>query len=198
MMRLADHLPDLLTPVRDLYVASILETMAEELSKGSDVDAEPVDRDREGRIRRDGPMHLPSRHDLRIGRGEKAAIRRVPCETGLGFNPVSAPLTEAAAVRISPFTWCQVSIWARGAPGQPNWTPLRLWFLEWFQARFGEESPDLLGVVHRLDGPHDEGGGWRFTVDLGSASVECFAAMLEALGQSGCSEIVVGHVATAP
>lgn len=197
-MRLTQQLPDLLSPVRDLYVASILETMADELGKGSEVDAEPVDRDGDGRVRRRGSMHLPTRHDLRVGRGGRALMRRVACENGLGFRPVSGSLSDVAAVRIAPFTWCQVCIRAFGGAGQPNWTPLRLWFLEWFQARFGEESPDLLGVVHSLDGPHNEDGGWRFTVDLGSASVDCFAAMLDALGQSGCSEILVGHIATAP
>jgi hypothetical protein len=198
MMRLNDHLPDLLAPIRDLYVAALLETMAEELNGGAEVDAEPVVRDGEGRIRRRGTLDLPQRHDLRVGRGDRALMRKVPPGAILGFDPVSATLSDIASVSIGPFQWSAVTVHARKAAGKPNWTPLRRWYLEWFQARFGEESPDLLGVVHGLDGPHDDKGGWRFDIDLGSASPACFAAMLEALAQSGCAEIRVGEVATAP
>ena len=70
---------------------------------------------------------------------------------------------------------------------------MRRWFLEWFQARFGEESPDLLGVAHGVEGPVASGSGWRFTVDLGSTSVSGFIAMLEAFGQTGCARIAVGE-----
>jgi hypothetical protein len=196
-MRLTEHLPDLLMPVRDIYVAAILETMARELEQGAEVDAEPVERDGEGRIQRRGSLDLPARHDLRVGRGGRALMRRVPCDLGVDFRPVSAVMADMAAVRIAPFTWCQATVRAQRVRGRPNWTPLRRWFLEWFQARFGEESPDLLGVVHSLDGPHEDAGGWRFTIDFGSASVACFAAMLEALAQSGCTEITIGETETA-
>jgi hypothetical protein len=197
MMRLTEHLPDLLTPVRDLYVAAILETLADELGKGAEVDAEPVDRDGEGRVRRKGRLDLPSRHDLKVGRGGRALMRRVKCDQELDFRPVTAVMEDLAAVQIAPFRWCEVTVHARGARGKPNWLPLRRWYLEWFQARFGEESPDLLGVVHSLDGPHEEAGGWRFTVDMGSSSVACFSGLLEALAQSGCTEIRIGEIASA-
>jgi hypothetical protein len=192
-----DDLTDVLSPVRDIYVASMLETMARELDRGAEVEPEPVDRDVSGRIQRHGPLDLPCRDDLRLGRHGSAATRSVDDAKMLGFDLVVARVGERTAARIAPFTWNRASVVVTGAKGAPDWTPLRRWFLEWFQARFGEESPDLLGVVHRLDGPADAARGWSFTVDLGSASPACFIAMLDALVASGCAEITVGETAEA-
>ncbi len=192
-MRVIGQLSDVLEPVRDIYVSALLESMARELGRGSDIDAEPVDRDVDGRIRRRQPLDLPSRYDLRVTRAGRSLMMRVPAETVLRFAPVSAPISDVAAVRIAPFCWGSTVIHAASAAGRPNWTPVRRWFLEWFQARFGEESPDLLGVAHAIEGPVATGGGWRFTVDLGSASVSGFLAMLEAFGETGCARINVGE-----
>lgn len=192
-MRLTADVADVLEPVRDLYVSAILETMACELRRGACVDAEPVDRDADGRIRRAGLLRLPARHDLRVARDGRVLMLRVAGEAGLDFRPIAATASDVTQVRIGPFCWGAVEVRARGAAGAPNWTPLRHWFLEMFQARFGEESPDLLGVAHALDGPTQDGDGWRFTVDLGSASVAGLVAMIEALGKSGCADIVIGQ-----
>jgi hypothetical protein len=193
MMRWNDAIADLLEPVRDLYVSELLEAMAAELEAGGEVDAEPVDRDGEGRVRRRPPLDLPARQDLAVRRAGRTLTRRVPGEAALTFRPMTADISDVAAVRIAPFNWGACEVRCRGAAGRPNWTPVRRWFLEWFQARFGEESPDLFGVAHRLDGPVEEPGGWRFTVDLGSASVAGFAQMLAAFAQTGCQRIEVGE-----
>jgi hypothetical protein len=99
--------------------------------------------------------------------------------------------------RVAPFDWSAVPVRLRRARGAPDWTPVRRWYLEWFQARYGEESPDLLGVVHGLDGPVQDRDGWSFSVDLGSASVAGFAAMLAAFARTGCAEIRVGETEAA-
>jgi hypothetical protein len=199
VMLYASRLPDVLGPVRDLHVAALLETLARELDAGGEVDAEPVDRTAEGRILRRQPLNLPSRRDLRSTRDGRATTLRAPGgRAPLSFAPISVEVTRGLTVRIAPFDWSRAQVSARAAAGAPDWTPVRRWFLEWFQARYGEESPDLLGVVHRLDGPEADGDGWRFTVDLGSASVAGFAAMLGAFAQTGCAEIRVGETEAAP
>lgn len=197
MKLFVEQLPDLLEPVRDLYVSELLEAVARELDGGADVEPEPIDRDADGRIRRGPPLNLPARHDLRVSRAGRTLLRRVPGAASLSFAPVSGLLSEHAAIRIAPFSWGAVEIVTRCSMSAPNWKPLRLWFLEWFQARYGDESPDLLGAVHGLDGPSAAPGGWRFTVDLGSGSVACFTAMLAALGQTGCAEIRIGETQNA-
>ncbi|MFN3613398.1 MAG: hypothetical protein ACK4WC_02400 [Rubrimonas sp.] len=196
-MTSGDGLSDVLEPVRDLHVSAILHAIAEALDSGAEVDPEPVDRDAEGRMRRSGPLGLPSRSDLRVTKGGRTLLRKATSEPALPFAPRSLLLSDGASARIGPFGWGATPVRLTGAPGAPNWAPLRRWYLEWFQPRFGEESPDLLCVVHALDGPHVDGRGWRYDVDLGSASVMGFRAMLEALSVSGCARIAVGEITLA-
>lgn len=188
-----DNLIDVLAPVRDIYVAALLETIAAELGAGADIDPEPVVRDENGRIRRSGVLDLPKRYDLRVGRGATSVMRTVENARWLSFEPIHGRVADITDVSIGPFSWNETSIRLQRAAGWPNWQPLRRWYLEWFQARFGEESPELLGVLHSLDGPVDESGVMRLTIDLGSASTGCFSAMLDALVHSGCTDISVGE-----
>lgn len=190
-------LSDVLDPVRDLHVSGILQSMAEALESGADVEPEPMDREVGGRLRRSGPLGLPGRRDLRIARAGRVVLRRTGAEPILSFAPLTVALSDVASAQIGPFGWGAAPVRLAGAAGAPNWVPLRRWYLEWFQPRFGEESPDLLGVVHGLDGPHPDGRGWRYSVDLGSASVAGFAAMLDALSVTGCARIAVGETALA-
>ena len=193
-MRVTDEMLDLLEPVRDLCVADLLASMGEALAEGGEVDAEPVDRDADGRIRRAPPLNLPQRHDLALRRTGRSTTRSAAASPGLRFAPVTAEVADGAAARIAPFDWAAAEIHvATDGLRAPDWTPLRRWYLEWFQARFGEESPDLLGVVHALHGPRPDGSGWSFTIDLGSCSVRGFAGMLAALARAGCSEIRIGQ-----
>jgi hypothetical protein len=190
---LGESLRDVLEPVRDVYVAELLEILAQELSRGGEVEPEPMLRDVDGRLRRGGPLGLPSRGDFRVTRDGRTLPRRVGGGAAVWFEPIACAIDDVATLRIAPFCWCSAEVRALRGAGGPNWAPVRRWFLEAALPRFGEESPDLLGVVHRLEGPVEEAGGWRFTVDLGSASVSGFAAMLEAFAQSGCPEIRVGE-----
>lgn len=192
-MRARDDIADLLEPVRDLYVSELLNGLAEALGSPGEVDAEPVDRDADGRIRRHAPLDLPMRHDLRVCANGRAVMRRIPGRNGLDFSPQTLRIGDFGAARIAPFNWGAADIRIAGAPGVPNWTPIRRWYLEWFQARFGEESPDLLGVVHALGGPVEGGSSWRMTIDFGSASVSCFAALLDAFANTGCAEVRIGE-----
>jgi hypothetical protein len=85
----------------------------------------------------------------------------------------------------------------RRGGAEPDWSHARRWHLEWLQARFGDESPDLQCAVHKLEGPFADGDGWRFTVDLGSAPVSGFLAMIEAFARCGCADIAIGEAAIA-
>ncbi|MGF1658464.1 MAG: hypothetical protein ACFCUS_03490 [Rubrimonas sp.] len=193
-MRVTDEMLDLLEPVRDLCVADLLAGMGEALNDGGEVDAEPVDRDADGHIRRAPPLNLPRRHDFSVRAHGATILRRTSGRAALRFAPVTTAVDDRAAARIAPFDWAAADIhlvW--DGPGAPDWTPLRRWYLEWFQARFGEESPDLLGVVHALHGPRADAAGWRVTVDLGSCSVRGFGAMLAALARAGFRDIRIGE-----
>ncbi|MDT8345048.1 MAG: hypothetical protein RQ752_11535, partial [Thermohalobaculum sp.] len=69
MNRLDSRLADLLGPVRDVAVGSLLEALARRLDAGAEVDAEPMRRDADGRVQRDGALMLPRRGDLRVATG---------------------------------------------------------------------------------------------------------------------------------
>jgi hypothetical protein len=187
------RLDDLLGPVRDLHVAVLLETMARELGAGAEVDAEPVERDADGRIRRSAPLGLPRRHDLRVAVSGNVLLRGVEAGRALRFEPVSVGMPHAGSALIAPFDWGAAGIRVRYATPVRDWTPVRRWFLEWFQARYGDESPDLLGAIHALEGPEEVDGDFRFTIDFGSASVAAFVAMIEAFAQTGCAGLRVGE-----
>lgn len=193
MTDLSDRLRDLLEPVRDSHVAALLEALAAELAAGAEVEPEALDRGPDGAPRRHGPLRVPRRVDLRVERDGRALPRRIATGAGIRFEPMTGAIDDRARLRIMPFAWSAAEVRLLRGAGGPNWTPVRRWFLEWSLPRFGEEAPDLNGVVHALEGPMTEPGGWRFTVDLGSASVAGFAAMLDAFAHSGCAEIRVGE-----
>ncbi|MEO1274321.1 MAG: hypothetical protein AAFV96_02670 [Pseudomonadota bacterium] len=76
---------------------------------------------------------------------------------------------------------------------EPDWRPLRRWFLEWFQSRFADEAPDLDGAVHSVQGPDRVPGGWRLRIDLGSAPVDAVSGLIGALEASGAQRVRIGE-----
>lgn len=196
MNRLDARLLDVLEPVRDVAVGELLEALAHRLDAGADVLAEPQIRDPAGRIRRHGPLQLPYRGDLMVARQRRKLIERIDCETILPFEPVTLVEPGGFAAVVSPFRWDAADILIETAQSQPNWAPLRHWFLEWFQSRFSDVAPDLDGAVHSLSGPEDVAGGWRVRVDFGSAPVQCVADLIAAFAETGAARIRLGHMPT--
>ncbi|MEM6354572.1 MAG: hypothetical protein AAF844_02680 [Pseudomonadota bacterium] len=97
------------------------------------------------------------------------------------------PLTEAAK---NPASRAKIEL---GDGSEPDWRPLRRWFLEWFQSRFADEAPDLDGAVHSVQGPDRVPGGWRLRIDLGSAPVDAVSALIEALEATGAHRVRIGE-----
>lgn len=188
------RIEDVVSPVRDVSVAALLETLARALESGGEADAEPIARTAEGKPMRFGTLSLPWRHDVVSARLGPLVQPDGPL---LPFRTLTTPLGGRARARIAPFRWCAAPIRLRRGGATPDWEPVRRWHLEWLQARFGEESPDLHCVTHKMDGPKADGDGWRFTVDLGSASVEGFLAMIEAFGKCRGADLAVGEAAIA-
>lgn len=193
-MSLADpRLPDLLESVRDIAVGELLEALARALETGADVTMEPKLRDTEGFITREGALKLPRRGDLEIDRNGRKLVKRVECPQNLPFAPIVVPAPNGFVARVAPFHWEAAEIIAEGTARQPNWGPVRLWFLEWFQSRYSEVSPDLDGAVHALSGPAPHREGWRFVVDFGSAPVDAVVSLIGAFAETGCQRIRIGR-----
>jgi hypothetical protein len=192
MFTVDTRLSDLLEPVRDEAVGELLQALAGALGRGDDVATEPVKRDTARRVVREGPLALPRRGDLAVTANGRTINRRVETPYMLEFAPLSVTLDNGFSAEVNPFHWEAAVVTVETGQRTPNWTPVRLWFLEYFQPRFGDLAPDLEGTLHAMTGPERVPAGLRFTVDFGSAPVAAFGAMVAAFSETGCSRIRIG------
>jgi len=187
-------LAEVLEPLRDMAVGTLLEVMARELESGAAVVPEPELRDDAGKVLRQGPLSLPRRGDLEVTRDGESVLRRI--DSG------PAPETESLVARtaggfeavIHAFRWDAAELFLLSRHGPPDWAPLRRWFLEWFQSRHSEVAPDLYGAVHSLDGPEEVPGGYAFIVDFGSAPVACIVDLIASAEATGAQSMRLGHL----
>jgi len=186
------RLSDLVEPVRDQAVGELLQALASDLDSGAEVVAEPVERDPAGRVRREGPLDLPWRADLRVTRAGRSLMRRIESPAPVSFEPLCLVAEGGFTTVISPFRWEAAALLIETHRNRPDWRPLRLWFLEWFQSRIGELAPDLDGAVHRLTGPRQGPEGYRLTVDLGSAPFAAFMGLIAAVEETGGMRLRIG------
>jgi hypothetical protein len=183
----------LLEALRGQAVSALLRAMAEELETGAAVVPEPEHRDDAGKVLRSGPLKLPSRDDLEVTRAGRSAIRVIDSGPAPGGESLVARTSGGFEAEIHPFRWDAAELTVLSRKLRPDWTPLRRWFLEWFQSRMTEVAPDLYGALHQLEGPEEVPGGWSFTVDLGSAPTACIPDLIVALEQTGTEGMRLGH-----
>lgn len=170
---------------RSRVVGGILEVMAAEMAAGADILAEPELRDAAGRVMRSGPLGLPSRSDLAVIREGRTSLRRVDGGPAPSGRSIAIVAGGGFLAEVVPFRWDDVRLALYAKRREPDWTPLRRWFLEWFQTRHCEAAPDLLGSVHSMDGPRPDGHGWLFSADFGSAPAGCLNHLIAAVPQTG-------------
>jgi hypothetical protein len=163
-------------PARAIYIAQLQRVMA---SLG-DPHVEPALRQSDGTLATDGELQLPYRMDLMpddVGASimvdSPTRSQIVPWQTRLG----------AVDISIAPFVWDHATVSIRGLPEGTSWEPLRQWFLQWFDIE--DEDPlneeGLYGVVHYLSDPEAVSGGSAITIDFGSAPIEAFDSLMDAL-----------------
>lgn len=183
----------LVEPLRARAVSAILDALAQELDTDADVDPEPEIRNATGMVARSGPLNLPRRGDLAVTRDGRTLLRRIesgPPPTGKSLVAQHSGGFEA---EIEPFRWDAAEMTVVAKQAQPNWAPLRRWFLEWFQSRYSEVAPDLYGAVHSLEGPRRVPGGWAFTIDFGSAPAACMVDLIAAMAETGAERMRIGR-----
>ena len=183
----------LIEPLRDLAISGILEAMARELEADAEVIPEPELRDPAGKVARSGSLNLPRRGDLEVTKGGRTLMRRIESGLAPGGESLVVQTRDGFEVEILPFRWDAAKLTVIATQDQPNWAPLRRWFLEWFQSRYSEVAPDLFGAIHSLDGPRRLPGGWAFRVDFGSAPVACVVDLIAALESSGARRVRIGQ-----
>ncbi len=178
---------------RDRSVAAILEAMARALDAGAEVEPEPERRDAAGRVIRTGPLRLPYRADLSLSEGGRTLFCRIESRPAPPGNAAVVRTAEGFSAEVHPFRWEAAEVVIHATQEQPNWTPVRRWFLEWFQSRHTELAPDLVGAVHSLDGPRETPDGWIFTVDFGTAPSACVTEFVHAVAETGATSMRVGQ-----
>jgi len=167
----AADLAELPEPLRDQAVGSLLEAMAGALETAAAVVPEPELRDDAGKVLR------------RINGG--------PAPEG---ESLVARTSDGLEAEIHAFRWDAAELTLLSRQAAPDWAPLRLWFLEWFQSRFSEVAPDLYGAVHSLDGPEDVPGGYVFILDFGSAPAARITDLITAAAATGADAMRLGHL----
>ncbi len=178
---------------RDRSIAAILEAMARALDAGAEVEPEPERRDAAGRVLRSGPLRLPHRADLSLSEGGRMLFCRIESRPGTPGNAAVVNTADGFSAEIQPFRWEAAEVTVLSTQEQPHWTPLRRWFLEWFQTRHTELAPDLVGAVHSIDGPRRVPGGWALTVDFGTAPAACVTELMHALEETGADSMRIGQ-----
>lgn len=194
-MAAADMLEEVLAPVRESAISALLTAQARAIEAGAEIEPEPVRRDPAGKVKRQGRLGLPGRGDLSVTMDGRTLIQRVEARRVTAFPPMEVRTRSGFTGLIGPFRWEDAELRFEVRRGSnPNWSPVRLWFLEWFQPRQTRLQPELAGVVHALEGPEEHGSGWQLHVDFGSAPVAAIAGLIEASAETGCAGLKIGQI----
>lgn len=192
MNRLDAAVKSALAPVRDAYLAHMFRQLRVQRASGHQIVTEVVARDERGVVMRDGVLNLPRRTDF-VHETAMGPVRNNTHGTArVEFEPLRLALEKGAHLSISPLEWNKVQLSFEADDDTKRLVRLRLWFLEWFQARHSESSDDLSGVVHSIDGPRKVGNLWFVSIDMGSAPTDAFVELVHVLASRGVKNIAFG------
>ncbi len=185
----------ILDQIRDYYVNRFIDAINEHSSDdGVTVRHEPAFCDAKGDVVTEGALALPVRGDLLLVR-DGVVFQSVSVDTRgmLSFEPIAFDWPENnLSVDLSPFQWNWMQLRIFGLEAEADWTPIRDWFIGWFQE---DDPPDgeLLGGVHFLSDPEYGHDYSQLSIDLGTAPVESFEELLDAIGQMGATRVHIGQ-----
>lgn len=188
-------LGQLLDQIRDYYVSRFLEVLQEHsAAPDNTVVHEPAYCNSEGEVVTAGELELPVRGDVLVIRdGVIDESLQIDTDEMLTFDPVEFDWPEnELRVELHPFQWNWIQLRIYGLSAKTDWSPLREWFLRWFQ----EEDPvadELLGGVHFLSDPEPQEGCSQVSIDLGTAPVESLEELLDAIGRLGADRVEIGQ-----
>ena len=109
------------------------------------------------------------------------------------FDALEFHWTEELAVNLEPFKWNELTLELSGVGSCVDWDPLVDWFEKWFDGdeKLKPGSDGLCGVVHFLSDPETKDDGVHFMIDLGSAPVEAFEELLDAVDALGAPRVKI-------
>lgn len=188
-------LGQLLNQIRDYYVSRFIDAVNEHSGiVGVTVAHETAFCNAKGEVVAAGELSLPARGDLLLVRdGAVSDSVRIDTNGMLSFEPIAFSWAESNLnVDLRPFQWNWMQLRIFGLQPNPDWTPIRDWFIRWFQENDPAED-ELLGGVHCLTDPKEGDGCSLVSIDLGTAPVESFEELLDAIGQLGADRVQIGQ-----
>jgi hypothetical protein len=187
-------LGELLDQVRQYYLDRLIAAAEKRLSRKTTVILEPVLRSSSGEAVAAGELQLPLRKDLAVlQNGEVKELLTIETKGMLAFEPITFGWGDRLQVVLGPFQWQQMTF-RLPQRKRTDWQPLKEWFRHWFQEEEDGGEDSLLGVVHFLSDPGVSGKDVAFEVDLGSAPVEAFEELLDAVAALGVRQCEIGQV----
>lgn len=185
-------LGEILDRSREIYVHALLEM----IEANRPCFPEAAFCDENGVPVTEGPLATPYRADLVLEEPGETAGRsvRVPAPEEVKFSPIWFRWEDALHVDMQSFRWdaCDIQI---NALQEVDWQPLRSWFIQWFDMEDAKPLDELglSGVVHYLSDPEMIGAhNYRVQIDFGSAPVEAFDELLDAIRAMGANSIGIG------
>lgn len=188
-------LGQLLDRIRDYYVDRFIDEIKEQSGKdGITIAHEAAFCNADGDVVTSGKLELPYRGDLLIIRdGTVSDSIQIDTESMLSFETLNFNWPSTClSVELHPFQWNWMQLKIFGLRAEADWTPIREWFIHWFQ----DDDPadnELLGGVHALLDPEDGPDCSQVSIDLGTAPVESFEELLDAIGQMGATRVQIGQ-----
>ena len=147
----------------------------------------------DGEFATEGALDLPLRMDFYLYENEShpAKVLAVSSQNMLSFEPVQFNW-GSMLIKLHPFRWEELLVMAE-LPSAPDWRALKEWFWKWFQDDDSGDE-DFLQAVHFLSDPNPRDGGFEFQMDLGTAPVEAFEDLLDALAECGATRVDIGYL----
>ena len=185
------HLGELLDQVRSYYLNRLAAEVNETDGKYHLI-IEPAFRNADGTYATEGALELPCRKDLGLTEeGKVTKLLTVDTEDMLSFEPITFAWENGVQVSLHPFQWNYCPCEIAGSTASPNWSPVKQWFLKWFEET-PEENGSLMRCVHFMSDPEPTGSGFSLEIDFGSAPVEAFEEFIDSLGKTGFQELKIG------
>ena len=144
---------------------------------------------------RTGALNLPARGDVCVVRDQRIVeIARIESPRRLNFEAFRFVWGDALEVALHPFSWDDCALCIPEPKIAVDDQPLAAWLeaallIDKLQA----DGDQPLGAVHGMTVPRQAEDGVRFEVDLGSAPVAQFEALLSALVSAGAGMVIIGH-----
>jgi hypothetical protein len=186
-------LGELLDQVRQYYLDRLMAAAEKKrFHKATSVIFEPALRNSDGGAVVEGELQLPLRKDLAVLRnGAVTDLLTIDTKGMLSFEPIVFDWGDSLRVYLGPFLWQRMTLRMPVRKGV-DWQSFTDWFWRWFGQEDGSDN-SLLGVVHFLSDPELSRKGVKFEVDLGSAPVEAFEELLDAVVAMGVKQCQIGQ-----